>query len=247
MEQLFIKRFQRLFQLVNQGFQLSDIFQHGENLGLKAAVSLGFQFAELLADLPRLCMVNICGEVSLRAQPLQCEQFCIQFRDALAELAGRSVVPLIGCGGKFKPVEGGLHFDRSLLKATEIDLADCPDLGPILFTLGCFCSGETVIRNAGRLRLKESDRIGAMQTELRKMGARIEVDGDTVHIQGVALHAPNAPLSGHNDHRVVMSLAVLALAAGLELSIDDAEAVQKSWPHFFEAIKPLGAEVEYAG
>ena len=48
-------------------------------------------------------------------------------------------------------------------------------------------------------------------------------------------------------HRVVMSLAVLALAAGLELSIDDAEAVQKSWPHFFEAIKPLGAEVEYAG
>ena len=80
------------------------------------------------------------------------------------------------CGGKFKPVEGGLHFDRSLLKATEIDLADCPDLGPILFTLGCFCSGETVIRNAGRLRLKESDRIEAMQTELRKMGARIEVD-----------------------------------------------------------------------
>ena len=44
-----------------------------------------------------------------------------------------------------------------------------------------------------------------------------------------------------------MSLAVLALAAGMELSIDDAEAVQKSWPHFFEAIKPLGAEVEYAG
>ena len=53
--------------------------------------------------------------------------------------------------------------------------------------------------------------------------------------------------AGHNDHRVVMSLALLALAAGLELSIDDAEAVQKSWPHFFEAIKPLGAEVEYAG
>ena len=61
------------------------------------------------------------------------------------------------------------------------------------------------------------------------------------------LHTPAAPLHGHNDHRVVMSLTVLALAAGLPLSIDDAEAVQKSWPHFFEAIKPLGAEVEYAG
>lgn len=62
---------------------------------------------------------------------------------------------------------------------------------------------------------KESDRIEAMQTELRKMGARIEVDGDTVHIQGVALHAPNAPLSGHNDHRIVMALAVAAIASGL--------------------------------
>ena len=102
MEQLLVEHFQRLFQLVNQGFQLSDIFQHGENLGLKAAVSLGFQFIELLADLPRLRMVNICGEVSLCAKPLQCKQLCVQFGNALTELAGRSVVPLIGCGGKFQ-------------------------------------------------------------------------------------------------------------------------------------------------
>ena len=140
--------------------------------------------------------------------------------------------------------EGGLHFDRSLLKATEIDLADCPDLGPILFTLGCFCSGETVIRNAGRLRLKESDRIEAMQTELRKMGARIEVDGDTVHIQGVALHAPNAPLSGHNDHRIVMALAVAAIASGLPALLCGAEAVDKSWPAFGSVLRGLGAKVE---
>ena len=148
------------------------------------------------------------------------------------------------CGGKFKPVEGGLHFDRSLLKATEIDLADCPDLGPILFTLGCFCSGETVIRNAGRLRLKESDRIEAMQTELRKMGARIEVDGDTVLIQGGARHAPNAPLSGHNDHRIVMALAVAAIASGLPALLCGAEAVDKSWPAFWSVLRGLGAKVE---
>ena len=140
--------------------------------------------------------------------------------------------------------QGDLHFDRSLLKATEIDLADCPDLGPILFTLGCFCSGETVIRNAGRLRLKESDRIEAMQTELRKMGARIEVDGDTVHIQGVALHAPNAPLSGHNDHRIVMALAVAAIASGLPALLCGAEAVEKSWPAFWNVLRGLGAKIE---
>ena len=148
------------------------------------------------------------------------------------------------CGGKFKPVEGGYHFDRSLLKATEIDLADCPDLGPILFTLGCFCSGETVIRNAGRLRLKESDRIDAMRDELQKMGARIDVEGDSVHIQGVALHAPNAPLSGHNDHRIVMALAVAAIASGLPALLCGAEAVEKSWPAFWNVLRSLGAKIE---
>ena len=148
------------------------------------------------------------------------------------------------CGGKFYPGDGGIRFERSLLRATEIDLADCPDLGPILFTLACFCSGVTTIRNAGRLRIKESDRITSMQQELSKMGARIEVDGDTVTIRQTALHAPEEPLSGHNDHRVVMALAVAALASGVPAVIRGAEAVSKSWPAFFEVLRGLGARVE---
>ena len=148
------------------------------------------------------------------------------------------------CGGKFKPIEGGYRFERSLLKATEIDLADCPDLGPILFTLGCFCNGSTVIRNAGRLRLKESDRISAMQEELKKMGARIEVDGDTVTITGVALHAPAEPLYSHNDHRIVMALAVAVYAAGLPALLRGAEAVNKSWPAFWDTLRGLGAKID---
>ena len=139
---------------------------------------------------------------------------------------------------------GGYRFERSLLKATEIDLADCPDLGPILFTLGCFCNGSTVIRNAGRLRLKESDRISAMQEELKKMGARIEVDGDTVTITGVALHAPAEPLYGHNDHRIVMALAVAVYAAGLPALLRGAEAVNKSWPAFWDTLRGLGAKID---
>ena len=147
-------------------------------------------------------------------------------------------------GGKFKPIEGGYRFERSLLKATEIDLADCPDLGPILFTLGCFCNGSTIIRNAGRLRLKESDRISAMQEELKKMGARIEVDGDTVTITGVALHAPAEPLYGHNDHRIVMALAVAVYAAGLPALLRGAEAVNKSWPAVWDTLRGLGAKID---
>ena len=130
----------------------------------------------------------------------------------------------------------------------DIDLADCPDLGPVLMVLGLLCEGTTVIRNAERLRLKESDRIAAMEAELRACGGVLESEGGTITVHGCAdrLHAPAGVLHGLNDHRVVMSLAVLALSTGIPLTVDDAEAITKSWPNFFEAIKPLGAEVEYA-
>ena len=110
------------------------------------------------------------------------------------------------------------------------------------------CEGTTVIRNAQRLRLKESDRIAAMEAELRACGGVLESDGGTITVHGCAehLHAPEGILHGHNDHRVVMSLAVLAAAAALPLTVDDAEAIQKSWPGFFADAAPLGVEVEDA-
>ena len=148
------------------------------------------------------------------------------------------------CGGRAEAVPGGVRFQKSALHGTKIDLADCPDLGPILMALGLLCEGETVIANAGRLRLKESDRIAAMEQELRKLGGRIESDGGTVTVRRSALHAPAGPLWGHNDHRVVMSLTVLTAAAGLPVQIDGAEAVAKSWPGFFAAVRQLGVEVQ---
>ena len=153
------------------------------------------------------------------------------------------------CGAVFTRTGDRVTFEKAPLRGVDIDLADCPDLGPVLMVLGLLCEGTTVIRNAGRLRLKESDRIAAMEAELRAVGGIVESEGGTITVQGCAdrLHYPAAPLCGHNDHRVVMSLAVLALATGLSLTVDGAEAVQKSWPNFFEAIRPLGAEVEYAG
>ena len=153
------------------------------------------------------------------------------------------------CGAQFTREGDTVTFAKAPLHGVDIDLADCPDLGPVLMVLGLLCEGTTVIRNAERLRLKESDRIAAMEAELRACGGVLESAGGTITVQGCAdhLHAPEAPLHGHNDHRVVMSLAVLALCTGLPLTVDDAEAIQKSWPHFFTAIRPLGAEVEYVG
>ena len=151
------------------------------------------------------------------------------------------------CGAKFERSGSHVTFHRSLLKAVEIDLADCPDLGPVLIALGCFCSGTTIIRNAGRLRIKECDRIAAMQEELAKMGGTVKADGDTLTIEGCALHKPTVPLNGHNDHRIVMAMAVAALAAGQPAVIEGANAVNKSWPDFFEVIKGLGAHVTNQG
>lgn len=150
---------------------------------------------------------------------------------------------LKACGARIKTEGGALHFERSLLRAGGIDLADCPDLGPILIVLACFCSGTTVITNTRRLRLKESDRVAAMQQELAKMGANITSDENTVTIVGGPLHAAAEPLWGHGDHRVVMSLAVAAFGAGVPALIAGAEAVNKSWPTFFEMLRALGAKV----
>ena len=152
------------------------------------------------------------------------------------------------CGAVFTRTGDSVTFAKAPLHGVDIDLADCPDLGPVLMVLGLLCKGITVIRNAERLRLKESDRIAAMEAELRACGGVLESDGGTITVHGCAerLHAPAAPLHGHNDHRVVMSLAVLAAAAALPLTVDDAEAIQKSWPGFFADAAPLGVEVEDA-
>lgn len=121
----------------------------------------------------------------------------------------------------------------------EIDIENCPDLAPVLFTVAAAHNGACFTSTA-RLKIKESDRAEAMATELRKFGADILVLENSVIIRKAELHAPSDVLSGHNDHRVVMSLAVLATVYGGE--IDGAEAVSKSYPDFFDDIKNIGIE-----
>lgn len=150
---------------------------------------------------------------------------------------------LTKCGAKMSKIENGFSFDKSNLKGTEIDLQDCPDLGPVLMALGILCDGETVIKNAGRLRIKESDRISAMEEEITKLGGEITSTEDTVTIKGSKLHSC-VNLNGHNDHRVVMALSVLAIAAGINVEISGAEAVAKSYPDFFDDLISLGARVD---
>lgn len=122
-----------------------------------------------------------------------------------------------------------------------LDVSNCPDLAPILMSVAVAKNGA-VFKGTKRLKIKESDRGHAMAQELSKFGAKIKVYENEIIVEKSVLHAPKEILSGHNDHRIVMSLAVLATLFGGE--IEEAQAVAKSFPDFFEKIKMLGARVD---
>lgn len=131
-------------------------------------------------------------------------------------------------------------FDALDGENAEIDLKDCPDLAPILFAYAAYKNGGR-FTNTRRLRVKESDRANVMAEELKKFGANVKVYENSVEIEKTQLKPPIVPLCGHNDHRIVMALSVLAAVLGAE--IDGAEAVNKSYPDFFRVIKKAGVNV----
>ena len=131
-------------------------------------------------------------------------------------------------------------FDALDGENAEIDLKDCPDLAPILFAYAAYKNGGKFI-NTRRLRVKESDRANVMAEELKKFGANVKVYENSVEIEKTQLKPPIVPLCGHNDHRIVMALSVLAAVLGAE--IDGAEAVNKSYPDFFRVIKKAGVNL----
>lgn len=146
-------------------------------------------------------------------------------------------------GGQAEEIENGYRFDGAILHACVIDLADCPDLGPALFALASQCEGETTFINAGRLRVKESDRIACMEEEMRKLGCVISSKDSTVTVQGKTAVHGGAVLNGHNDHRIVMALSVLASIADQPVTIEGSEAVNKSYPDFFLDLQKTGVNV----
>lgn len=123
----------------------------------------------------------------------------------------------------------------------EISIKDCPDLGPILMSLAACLNGVT-LRDTARLKIKESDRGGAMAEELEKLGVKVTVEENTITVDPSGIHAPNEALDGHNDHRIVMSLAIMLTQFGGK--INGAQAVSKSMPQFFTMLNSLGIETE---
>ncbi len=131
-------------------------------------------------------------------------------------------------------------FRRLEQEKAELDISDCPDLGPVLFAYAALHHGG-IFRGTGRLRIKESDRGEAMKEELRKFGVEMTIGENRITV-GCGVLPPTEELNGHNDHRIVMALTVLCLQTGGVLC--GAEAVRKSFPDFFERLEKTGVRME---
>lgn len=131
------------------------------------------------------------------------------------------------------------YFQRLQEKNPRIDIAECPDLGPILMGMAAALHGA-VFTGTRRLKIKESDRGVVMAQELEKFGIRTEVLENEITVFEGELQIPEEELYGHNDHRIVMTLSVLASITGGV--IDGAQAVKKSFPDYFEVMNDLGIQ-----
>jgi 3-phosphoshikimate 1-carboxyvinyltransferase len=136
----------------------------------------------------------------------------------------------------------GIKVRPAAMNAFEFDATDCPDLFPPLVALAAYCKGTTTINGVKRLIHKESNRAVSLQEEFGKMGVTIEWNEDEMKIHGSGkLKGTN--VHSHHDHRIAMALAVAALQADGATTIEDAEAINKSYPDFFWHLKKLGADV----
>lgn len=131
---------------------------------------------------------------------------------------------------------------RNIKGLLGIDISNCPDLGPIIAVLSCFREGKTIIVGANRMRIKESDRIKAIVTELNKMGANILEKEDGMIIRQVD-NLVGTTVDSWNDHRIAMSLAIASLKAVGDVEIINAECINKSYPTFWEEYRRLGGEL----
>lgn len=136
----------------------------------------------------------------------------------------------------------GIKLHPAPMTAFEFDATDCPDLFPPLVALAAYCKGKTTIKGVSRLIHKESNRAITLQDEFDKMGVTIDFEDDLMVVQGGGI-VKGADVHSHHDHRIAMACAVAALKATDETVIEEAQAVNKSYPDFYEHLKQLGADV----
>ena len=147
-----------------------------------------------------------------------------------------------GAGINFQHDVIQIYNSPAALIAFHFDATDCPDLFPPLAALAAYCEGMTIIKGVHRLTHKESNRALTIQEELGKMNVQVELQANQMIIYG-SKKIKGARVSSRHDHRIAMMCAIAALRAESETLIDDAEAVNKSYPDFYKHLQKLGVGV----
>ena len=164
--------------------------------------------------------------------------------------AGSLGIPVEVTGLNDRSIQGDRVIDEHFAsfawgtgRRVEIDVSDCPDLLPPLAVMAAFHDGTTRLTNAARLRLKESDRLATVTKMLTALGGQVEEGPDWLAIPGTRF-LKGGTVDGANDHRIVMAAAIAATRCTGPVTILGAEAVNKSYPRFWEEYKRLGGEFD---
>ena len=128
-------------------------------------------------------------------------------------------------------------------KAFSLDCSDIPDLVPVLTVLACFLEGKSEIYNVARLRIKECDRLAAMEDCLNRVGGNVKAYSDRIQIEGVN-KLSGGEVQCYNDHRIAMSMAIAATICDNPIILHGAECVRKSFPDYFDVFRHLGGIAE---
>jgi 3-phosphoshikimate 1-carboxyvinyltransferase len=215
------------YNIVNENYQrfIINPKTNNENKIIEYTVEGDWSSASFL-----LAAGAIAGSVKLSG---------LDVHSAQADKAIMEVLKL--CGAKIDISKEFIEITKANLRAFEFDATDCPDLFPPIAALAAYCKGTTKITGTHRLAAKESDRAKTLQDIFWKMGINILLENDEMIIEGGAIKLTE--VSSHHDHRIAMAAAVAALGADGNITITEADAINKSYPQFFADIKKLGAVV----
>lgn len=157
----------------------------------------------------------------------------------------RAVIDLLrALGARVEWQHGGLIARPGDMHGAELDAAQCPDIMPELALVAALCPGHSRIVNAGRLRIKECDRLHAIAQELNRLGARIVERPDAMEIDGVEWLEGGVHTDSFSDHRIAMMLAIASQKCRLSIAISNPACVGKSYPGFFDDFRALGGTTE---
>lgn len=144
-------------------------------------------------------------------------------------------------GAEVENSDGEIRVRRGKLKGVEIDASQIPDMVPVLAVLACGAEGTTEIKNAGRLRIKECDRLTAVTRELNALGGDVEELPEGLIIRGKG-RLKGGKADSWNDHRIAMMCAIASVICDEKVELTGAKAVNKSYPEFFEVLKEAGLD-----